>query len=49
MLNNKIKGITSLIGSILTHLLIGNILGFGNFIPYLDSYSHHYGNNILFH
>ena len=46
MLNNKIKGITSLIGSILTHLLIGNILGFGNFIPYLDSYFHHYGNKI---
>ncbi len=46
MLNNKIKGISSLIGSILTHLLIGNIFGFGNFIPYLISYLHYKGKEI---
>ena len=46
MLNNKIKGISSLIGSILTHLLIGNIFGFSNFIPYLNSYLHYKGKEI---
>ncbi len=46
MLNNKIKGITSLIGAILTDLLIGNLLGFGNYIPYLRSYIHYNGNDI---
>ncbi len=46
MLNNNIKGICSLIGSILTHLLIGNIFGFGNFIPYLISYLTYTGKEI---
>ena len=39
MLSKKIKGISSLIGSILIHLIIGNIFSFSNFIPYLDSIS----------
>ena len=40
MLSKKIKGISSLIGSILIHLIIGNIFSFSNFIPYLHSYLH---------
>ena len=37
-LNNKVKGILSLISGILTHLLIGNLFSFPNFIPYYKSY-----------
>ena len=47
MISNNIKGISSLIGSILTHLLIGNLLGFGNYIPYLRSYIHYNGNDYI--
>ena len=47
MISNNIKGISSLIGSILTHLLIGNLLGFGNYIPYLNSYIHYNGNDYI--
>lgn len=37
-LNNKVKRILSLISGILTHLLIGNLFSFPNFIPYYKSY-----------
>ena len=38
MINKKTKGVLTLIGTVITHLIIGNILGFSNLIPYLKSY-----------
>ena len=46
MISQKTKGILTLIGTILTHLLIGNILGFSNLIPYLESYLYYEKSNI---
>jgi len=45
MLNNKIKGILTLIASVLIHLLIGNLFSFPNFIPYYKSYLYYKNNN----
>ena len=46
MWNNKIKGILTLISSILIQLLIGNLFSFSNFIPYYKSYLYHKNNDI---
>ena len=43
-LNNKIKGILSLISGVLINLLIGNIFSFPNLIPYYKSFLY-YKNN----
>ena len=43
MLNNKIKGICSLISAVFTHLIIGNAFTFGNFVYYYKSYLHYKG------
>ena len=40
-LDNKIKGILSLISGVLIHLLIGNLFSYPNFIPYYKSYLYH--------
>ena len=45
MFNNKVKGYSSLISSILIQLLIGNILTFPNLIPYYQSYLYYKNNN----
>ena len=44
MLNNKIKGISSLIAAVLIHLIIGNVFTFSNLLPYYRSYLY-YKNN----
>jgi OFA family oxalate/formate antiporter-like MFS transporter len=46
MLSQKSKGILTLAGTVLTHLIIGNILGFSNIIPYLKSYLYYQNSNI---
>ena len=43
-MNNKLKGILSLISAILFNLLSGNLFSFPNFIPYYQSYLY-YKNN----
>ena len=43
MLNNKVKGICSLISAVFTHLIIGNAFTFGNFVYYYKSYLHYQG------
>jgi len=43
MLNNKIKGICSLVSAVFTHLIIGNAFTFGNFVYYYKSYLHYQG------
>ena len=43
-MNNKIKGISSLIAAILFHLLIGNLFSFPNLLPYYRSYLYHQNN-----
>ena len=47
MLNNKIKGLFSLISSVLTHLIIGNAFTFGNFAYYYRSYLHYKNINSI--
>ena len=47
MLNNKIKGLFSLISSALTHLIIGNGFTFGNFVYYYRSYLHYKNINSI--
>ena len=46
MINKKTKGVLTLIGTVITHLIIGNILGFSNLIPYLKSYLYYQKSNI---
>ena len=47
MLNNKIKGIFSLVSSVFTQLIIGNGFTFGNFVYYYKSFLHYKNiNNI---
>ena len=41
----RIKGILSLISGALTHLLIGNLFSFPNFIPYYKSYLYYQNGN----
>ena len=43
-MDNKKKGISSLIAAVLFHLLIGNLFSFPNFIPYYKSYLYHQNN-----
>jgi len=43
MLNNKVKGICSLVSAVFTHLIIGNAFTFGNFVYYYKSYLHYQG------
>lgn len=43
--NKRIKGILSLISGALTHLLIGNLFSFPNFIPYYKSYLYYQNGN----
>jgi MFS family permease len=43
-MDNRKKGILSLVAAVLLHLLMGNIFSFPNFIPYYKSYLYHKNN-----
>lgn len=46
ILDNKKKGILTLISAVLMHLLTGNLFSFPNFIPYYKSFLYYHNGNI---